>query len=196
MSRKLGTIAAIFILITSLATATANAGGWSIVKLDALPTDVVAGEGFTVAFTVLQHGEQPLADLQPSVTATNAETGERLRFEATPQGEAGHYVARVTLTDEGTWDWSVNAFEGDHWMPPLNVLAAGRTQPDPPPTFAPAATEAVSDSASLTPARLIALGLGAAGMLLLVSAAILAFGLPRAVATVRPLAPVPERFNP
>jgi len=172
------------------------AGGWSTVKLDAVPTDVVAGQGFTVGFTVLQHGERPLADLQPYITVTNAETGERLRFDATAQGEAGHYAARVTLTDEGTWDWAINAFEGDHWMPPLNVVAAGHTQANSAATFAPAATHAVSDSASLTPPRLTALGLGAAGVLLLVAAALLGLRVPGPVASARSAGTVPERVHP
>lgn len=172
------------------------AGGWSTVKLDALPADVVAGEEFAVGFTVLQHGVRPLADLQPYLTATSAETGERLRFEAAPQGEVGHYVARVTFSNAGTWDWSVNAFEGDHWMPPLKVAPAGRTQTDPAPTFAPATTHAVSDSVSLTPGRLVALGLGAAGVLLLAAAALFGLRVPGPVASVRSAGTVPERLHP
>jgi len=171
------------------------AGGWSTVKLDAVPTDVVAGQGFTVGFTVLQHGERPLADLQPYITVTNAETGERLRFDATAQGEVGHYQARITFPHVGTWDWSVNAFEGDHWMPPLTVLAPGRTQTDPAPTFAPASSEARSRIASFTPGRLIALGLGSAGVLLLVAAALLSLRVPGTVASVRSADTVPQRLR-
>ena len=95
-------------------TGIASAGGWSTVKLDSLPADVVAGDSTTIGFIVLQHGERPLADLQPYITATNVETGERLRFEATAQDESGHYQAQINLLYEGTWEWSVNAFEGDH----------------------------------------------------------------------------------
>ena len=50
-----------------LVPATALAGGWATVKLSSTPTGSRAGEPWVVQLTVLQHGQTPLADLQPHV---------------------------------------------------------------------------------------------------------------------------------
>jgi hypothetical protein len=145
-----------------LAISVASAGGWSIVRLDALVPDVIAGEGTSVGFTVLRHGETPISGLQPFITALNAESGERLSFDAMPQGAAGHYVAQITFPSQGKWEWSVNAFEGEHPMPALNVVETV-------PTGVVTLGEifpiegATALTATLSPVRWVAVGFGLTG---------------------------------
>jgi len=88
------------------------AGGWAVISLDELPVGVVAGEPYTVGFTVLQHGRTPMTDLSPTVTARIAK-GEILTFFAEPQGKPGHYMATLTFPTNGEWEWSIQAFTMD-----------------------------------------------------------------------------------
>lgn len=98
------------------------AGGWAVITLDELPTGVVAGQPFTVGFTVLQHGRTPMTDIQPTITANlNKET--EFVIDAMPQGEPGHYTATLTFPKEGEWRWSIQAFTMDQLMPMLSVAA-------------------------------------------------------------------------
>jgi hypothetical protein len=98
------------------------AGGWAVITLDELPSDVVAGEPLTIGFTVLQHGITPMTDIDPTVTA-ELSGSEKIVVRAEPQGDPGHYVAALTFPKEGNWDWSVQAFTMDQRMPVLQVAA-------------------------------------------------------------------------
>ncbi len=98
------------------------AGGWAVITLDELPTDVVAGEPLTVGFTVLQHGKTPMAGLDPTVTATLLKD-EQFAVRAEPEGAPGHYMATLTFPKEGEWNWSIQAFTMDQPMPALHVAA-------------------------------------------------------------------------
>ena len=99
------------------------AGGWAVITLDELPSNLVAGKPFTIGFTVLQHGRTPMTDLHPTITAAlNKE--QELVIDAERKGKPGHYVAAVTLPKEGEWQWSVQAFTMDQKMPTLSVAAA------------------------------------------------------------------------
>ena len=102
----------------------ALAGGWAVITLDELPTGVIAGEPFSVGFTVLQHGRTPLSGLYPTVTAKLSST-EDLFVHAESDGEPGHYVATLTFPKEGNWEWSIQAFTMDQRMPVLSVAASG-----------------------------------------------------------------------
>ena len=100
----------------------AFAGGWAVITLDKLPTGVVAGEPFTIGFTVMQHGKTPMKDLDPTITATLSDS-ESFVVHATPEGKTGHYVATLTFPKEGNWSWSIQAFTMDQAMPELSVAA-------------------------------------------------------------------------
>ena len=99
------------------------AGGWAVITLDTFPTDVVAGKSFIIGFTVMQHGKTPMADIEPTITATlsNADT---FVVKAVPEGKIGHYVATLTFPKAGNWSWSIQAFTMDQPMPVLSVSAA------------------------------------------------------------------------
>jgi mono/diheme cytochrome c family protein len=98
------------------------AGGWAVITLDELPTDVVAGEPLTIGFTVLQHGRTPMNDLKPTITATLSQ-GSQFVVNAESDGKPGHYTATLTFPKEGDWSWSIQAFSMDQLMPVLTVAA-------------------------------------------------------------------------
>lgn len=97
------------------------AGGWAVVSLDTLPANVVAGEPFTVGFTVLQHGKTPLDGLGPIITATLSKK-EKFVVVAESDGKPGHYTATLTFPYDGSWDWSIDAFGREQPMPVLQVV--------------------------------------------------------------------------
>lgn len=137
------------------------AGGWAIITLDELPTGVVAGEPLTVGFTVLQHGQTPMAGLTPTITATLYKD-EHFAVNAKPEGKPGHYTATLTFPKEGDWSWSIQAFTMDQPMPLLTVAAptlgsaskAVRAEPEAP------------SSSPLLIVRALALGIGLIGLVL------------------------------
>lgn len=98
------------------------AGGWAVITLDELPTGVVAGEPFTVGFTVLQHGITPMTDLDPTIIATSSKN-EKFIALAQSEGKPGHYAATLTFPTEGDWNWTIQAFTMEQKMPVLNVAA-------------------------------------------------------------------------
>ncbi|MBI4219902.1 MAG: hypothetical protein HY682_07165 [Chloroflexi bacterium] len=166
-------VAAVLLVLTgALLAGTALAGGWAIVKLDALPNDVVAGEPVSIGFTVLQHGRTPAPGLNPLIKAVHVPSGETIEGPARAQGEPGHYVAEITLPVSGSWSWSINAYSGDHPMPPLTVLS-----PEISPASAdtqPASNGRVSEANLGAPssARWAAIGLGLSGLALITTAGI------------------------
>jgi len=98
------------------------AGGWAVITLDEIPTDIVAGEPVTIGFTVMQHGETPMNDLTPTITA-NIHKDQEFTVTAVHDGKPGHYTATLTFSTEGKWDWSVHAFTMEQEMPALSVAA-------------------------------------------------------------------------
>jgi Cytochrome c len=110
------------LILTLILVIPVLAGGWAVIILDELPSNLVVGKPFTIGFTVLQHGRTPMTDLHPKITATlNKE--QELVMDAEPEGKPGHYVATVTLPKQGEWQWSVQAFTMDQKMPALSVAA-------------------------------------------------------------------------
>lgn len=98
------------------------AGGWAVIVLDELPTNVVAGEALTIGFTVLQHGRTPMDGLDPIIIADLYKEQE-LAVHAKPDGEPGHYTATLTFSKEGEWRWFIEAFTMKQLMPRLIVSA-------------------------------------------------------------------------
>ena len=125
-------IAIILTLLLAFATVLpVFAGGWAVITLDELPTEVVAGEPITIGFTVLQHGITPMTDLEPTVTA-RLSGGKPLTFFATPEGKPGYYTATLTFPEAGNWEWSIQAFTMDQKMPVFSVASSSNatiTQP-------------------------------------------------------------------
>ena len=99
------------------------AGGWAVITLDRLPSNVVAGEPFLLGFMVRQHGRTPMTGLEPTITAA-LDKDEQFVIRAEPDGKPGHYIATLTFPKEGEWQWSIQAFSMDQPMPVLNVAAS------------------------------------------------------------------------
>jgi hypothetical protein len=153
-------IALVFTLILALAFAIpVFAGGWAIITLDEMPTDVVAGEPLTIGFTVLQHGQTPMTGLSPTISAALSQKA-KLVADAKPDGKPGHYTATLTFPTDGDWKWSIQAFTMDQPMPALSVAPPLKGQPvlNNQPVI-----NALSIS-SLLIVRLSALGLGVVGL--------------------------------
>jgi len=113
---------AIALLLTLIFTIPVFAGGWAVITLDELPTNVVAGEEITVGFVVLQHGKEPMTGLTPIITA-NLYKDEQFTITAKEEGKPGHYTATLTFPKEGEWSWMIEAFSMQQKMPMLNVSA-------------------------------------------------------------------------
>jgi hypothetical protein len=106
-------VAAAVVLATAGA---AQAGNWASVKLaGAPPAAVEAGKAWTATFSVLRHGlaSQPVDGVRPTLTITNAASGQARTFRATPAGKPGVYRARVVIPSEGTWSYAI--YDGFTW---------------------------------------------------------------------------------
>ena len=75
------------------------AGGWAVITLDEIPVDIVAGEPITIGFTVMQHGQTPMNDLAPTITA-NLDKDQEFTVTAEHDGKPGHYTAALTFPME------------------------------------------------------------------------------------------------
>lgn len=137
MKNKVVLICLIVLGLTILVFLPVAGGGWATITLDRLPENVHTNQSIEIGFTVRQHGIRPMADLSPKIFATHIETGNQLTKDAGPQGETGHYAARLTFPQDGTWNWSIQAFTMEQPMPPVVVSPAtvevgtGRTIPFP-----------------------------------------------------------------
>lgn len=168
----------------------ALAGGWGVATLDELPGAVRAGEPFTIAFTVRQHGVHPVEfEVTPALNFRHAASRQTVTVFAERSGAVGHFAATVTLPEPGEWAWTLDAFG---WggpvqpMPEVSVLEGAAS--------APAVIPAQTASAL---AGVVSLAAAAFGLLLLVwtrrpwaaglligatLAAVLSFALPGASA--------------
>jgi len=152
----------ITILLSLIITVPVLAGGWAVITLDDLPSNVVAGEPLAIGFTVLQHGRTPMPGLDPTVTATSS-GGETFVVNAEPEGKPGHYAATLTFPKEGEWNWSIKAFTMDQKMPTLSVAAPGTE------TVNPSVVETEPGTGSFSPlviVRILAFVVGLIGLVL------------------------------
>ncbi len=139
----------------------AFAGGWAVITLDELPSNVVAGEPLSIGFSVLQHGRTPMTDLHPTITA-KLSSAETMSISAEPSGKPGHYAATLTFPKEGSWEWSIQAFTMDQPMPVLNVAASNTASANQP------ATKVESQTASIPPlliVRALVFGIALVGLI-------------------------------
>ncbi len=137
------------------------AGGWAVITLDELPTNVTAGEPFKVGFTVLQHGITPMTDLDPTILAVSP-VGEKFVVLAKPEGRPGHYAATLTFSTEGDWNWTIQAFTMEQKMPVLSVAALSVASVNAPVVDAELVKE--SSTSPIVIVRWLALGIGLVGL--------------------------------
>ncbi len=132
-------LAWLWLLITTI---TVTAGGWAVITLDELPDQIAAGQSFTIGFTVRQHGRTLRDDLAPILRFNRSDAKDSLDFTAKREGDSGHYVASVTLPNDGQWKWKVDIEQFGmvtQDMSPLTVLAAAPAK-----ALAPAPAKALS----------------------------------------------------
>jgi hypothetical protein len=123
MSSKFRLALGVALLLSLVLTIPTFAGGWAVITLDELPTDVIAGEPLTIGFTVRQHGVTLLSGLYPTITAALSNE-DRFIVEAESDGKPGHYTATLTFPKDGDWQWSIQAFTMDQPMPALRVTTS------------------------------------------------------------------------
>jgi hypothetical protein len=109
--------------LAALVPATALAGGWATVQLSSTPKGAKADVPWVVSLTVLQHGQTPLANLQPHV---RIEQGTLARqFLARPTAKTGVYRARVVFPRAGTWRWTIwDGFSRIHTYKAVRIAPA------------------------------------------------------------------------
>lgn len=123
MLPRIQTAVGLALLVALIFVFPALAGGWAVITLDELPSNVVVGEPLTIGFSVLQHGRTPMSDLHPTITA-KLSSADPLVISAEPDGKPGHYAATFAFPKEGKWEWSIQAFAMDQPMPTLQVTRA------------------------------------------------------------------------
>ena len=128
-----------------VAAAPVAAKGPVSATLDEMPPQGSAGEPVEIGFTLLMAGSHPVDWERPSVTATNAATGETVEVQATAQGRPGHYIATLTFPSEGTWNWAIETQEimVETELQPLAVSPAPTPVTAQPPAGVPVAVAAV-----------------------------------------------------
>ena len=127
MRKLLGMLAVAGGLVVGMPT-TSSAGGWVVVSLDEVPA-VHAGEDTEIGFTALRHGTTPERADDLAVVVTGP-SGSYHRFEAAQQGAPGHYVATITLPEEGQHTWKVTGTFVDAELGNLAVTSTADGAPD------------------------------------------------------------------
>jgi hypothetical protein len=104
--RKAFTILAIASFMAAMMPS-ALAGNMAVTAFDSLPDEFEAGHTYTLSYTILQHGVNPVDVGESVLSFTNLESGEILTFEAVATGDPGRYSVEVTLPTEGSWHWKI-----------------------------------------------------------------------------------------
>jgi mono/diheme cytochrome c family protein len=104
-------------------------GGWAVVTVDDLPQSLTVGQPTRIGFIVRQHGFTLLANLKPSVVASNG--ASELRADARPTGSEGHYEATITVPKAGRWTLELMSGFGPSSLKlhPIAALPAGTHAP-------------------------------------------------------------------
>jgi len=105
------------LLIFSLAPA-AIAGSVAVVTFAELPSDFDAGTPYTLDFSILAHGTEPM-QLSETSLHFQGPNGEDLTFPATSTAK-GQWTAEVTLPEAGEWRWEL--VSGDQIVQTLGTL--------------------------------------------------------------------------
>jgi mono/diheme cytochrome c family protein len=120
----------------AIVTVAFTTGGWATVTVEDLPDSLVAGEAVDLAFTIRQHGEEPMSDRRPVVEWSQGASRERV--QARRDGAAGRYVAQVLVRQPGEWSVTIDSDFHESRVTLLPMLATGAGSHAPP---APSAHE-------------------------------------------------------
>jgi mono/diheme cytochrome c family protein len=100
----------------------AAAGGWAVITIDELPTEITAGRALSIGFTVRQHGKTLRSDLKPIVRFTRSDAKESFEVTAQRQGDEGHYAAEIEFPAAGQWNWHVDIEQFGMITQPMPML--------------------------------------------------------------------------
>ena len=114
-------IIAVALLLTTVLIA--QAGGWAVITLDELPTQITAGQALSIGFTVRQHGRTLRSDLKPIVRFDRADAKESFEVTAQREGAEGHYVAEIKFPSAGQWEWQVDIEQFGMITQPMPTLS-------------------------------------------------------------------------
>jgi hypothetical protein len=169
--RSIFALAVVVVAMLALA-APAFGGGWAVVTLDELPTEVRAGEQLHLGFMVRQHGQTPTNDVTPYLSATKEGATGDVRVTAKQEGVTGHFVVDVTFPSDGVWRWQIvpAPFEGTKFAP-LTVLPAAAQAAKPAPAVVEQPAAQPAPAAPDTILGLSPAGLRWGGVALLIIAA-------------------------
>jgi hypothetical protein len=124
-------------LLLALALAGTALAGGVVVSLDTPLPQPNAGQAFSIEFTIRSaHDGSLQGGLTPFITATDAQTGEALTFEAGALQDTGRYAATIVLPTAGEWAWQIHPtvdypHEMIAVMPPIQVQPAALPAPSP-----------------------------------------------------------------
>jgi len=178
-------LAPLTVLLTLALAAPALAGGWAVTTLDSVPTDMQAGQTYSIGFTIRQHGVTPVDLADVSLTLTSPDGAKNVTVPAAREGATGHYLAKVTFPYDGVWSWSVNQdWFGPYSLGKIQILAAAGAQPATNAAQA-AAAQAAQQGAPAQPAPAAPNALLITALLLAISGAAILFGSRLAAFTSR-----------
>jgi len=118
--RRLSIFAVGTLLALAALAGTAFAKEGAVTKLDPLPPGGLhAGQTYMLGYTILMDGVEPYKADTTEILIRNT-TGKALSYPGTPDGKAGHYVAKVYFPAAGTYTWQVT--QGS-FFPPFDLGA-------------------------------------------------------------------------
>ncbi len=117
MKRSIRILAPTALFVLLLAPA-ALAGSVAVVTFAEIPSDFEAGTPYTLDYSILAHGKEPMPFSETSLRF-HGPGGETLSFPATSSG-SGQWTAEVSLPAAGEWRWEV--VSGDQIVQPLGTL--------------------------------------------------------------------------
>lgn len=169
-------------IVAILFAGTALAGGWATAEFDEALPELREGGSWRIGFTILQHGNHPVAVDGAGLRFTNDKSGAVIFYEAEPMGVEGHYLASVERLPVGTWTLEVE--QGLFAPYPVGEITVGTAiatgvKTPAPKTAAPKSavpTTASTSLPTLVPAAAVE-GTGSAGILLPVAVAVAALGV-------------------
>lgn len=102
--RRFTALSIVMIVALAAVAAPVSAGGWATIELSKPVDSAIVGQPVEFEFQVLQHGmpEKAVVGDTPKVTATHADSGEKLTVTATEPSK-GHYLAMMTFDQPGRW---------------------------------------------------------------------------------------------
>ena len=120
----------LMVALPALVAATAAArsfGGWAVITVDEVPTQLTVGKPTTFTFVIKQHGVTLMNDRKPTLEARSG--GATITTAAARTKLDGQYTASLTVPKTGEWHVTINSSFGNSniKLQPLQAVEAGKT---------------------------------------------------------------------